>query len=123
MRLQLFNPGEVAARSEEMDFRELGTFDAGMAGVFRTPESGTSPWEMHPDCDELLYVIEGEIDVDVLPPDGGPQSVANLKAGWFLIVPKGCWHRQHILTPSQEFFLTPGKTLHSEQEDPRNNKQ
>ena len=32
--------------------------------------SDLSPWERHPDEDELLYVPEGEVDITVLHPDG-----------------------------------------------------
>lgn len=119
MNFQLFNPGQTAKQSEEMEFRHLASFDEGAAGVFWSEEGGRSPWEMHPDCDELLHVIEGEIEVEILPLDGGEASVAVVKSGWFLVVPRGCWHRQTILARSQEFYLTPGSTIHSRQSDPR----
>ena len=102
-----------------MDFKELCRFDDGAGGVFWCSEGGLSPWEMHPDCDELLHVIEGEIEVEVLPRDGGEAVGAMVSSGCFLVVPRGCWHRQRLLAKSTEFYLTPGRTLHSHAEDPR----
>lgn len=119
MKLQVLNPRKTAMESLEMEFRDLGAFDDGGAGVFWSTEGGPSPWEMHPDCDELLHVIEGEIDIEVLPKEGGSGSIATVPAGCFLIVPRGCWHRQYIRQRSSEFYVTPGKTLHSTSEDPR----
>ena len=119
MKLLVFDPQAIAKESKEMEFRDLGKFDDGGAGVFWSSEGGPSPWEMHPDCDELLHVIDGEIDVEVLPMNGAEASWANVKGGAFLVVPRGCWHRQYIRTKSTEFYLTPGQTLHSQAEDPR----
>lgn len=119
MKLSPFNPSEVASDAAEMEFCDLGNFDNGGAGVFWSEEGGPSPWEMHPDCDELLHAIEGEIEIEVLPLDGGASSVVLLTSGSYLIVPKGCWHRQYIRAKSKEFHLTPGRTLHSNDDDPR----
>ncbi len=118
MKLKVFDPSRVARSAVEMEFVPLCDFDDGGGGVFWSAE-GTSPWEMHPDCDELLHVVEGRIDVEVLPSEGGAAVVASLESGAFLVVPRGCWHRQHLLQKSTEFYLTPGRTLHSQEEDPR----
>jgi mannose-6-phosphate isomerase-like protein (cupin superfamily) len=119
MDLQLFYLAHAADQAAEMEFVELGNFDAGAAGVFWSNDGGPSPWEMHPDCDELLHVIEGEIDIEVLPVKSGNSERVTLMAGGFLIVPRGCWHRQTIRGKSKEFYLTPGQTLHSHADDPR----
>jgi len=119
MVAQLFNPSARADAAAEMEFCELASFDAGGAGVFWSEQGGPSPWEMHPECDELLHVIEGEIAIEVLPTNGGQSEVHNVKTGWFLVVPKGCWHRQTILVRSKELYLTPGPTQHSHADDPR----
>jgi len=119
MKLQVFDPQAISKESKEMEFRDLGKFDDGDAGVFWSSEGGPSPWEMHPDCDELLHVVDGEIDVEVLPSNGAEASWANMQRGSFLVVPRGCWHRQYIRTKSTEFYLTPGQTLHSQAKDPR----
>lgn len=119
MKLLAFDPREIALAAKEMDFKELCEFDEGGGGVFWSSAGGPSPWEMHPDCDELLHVIEGEIEVEVLPPEGGKGVPATIAAGSYLVIPKGCWHRQYLKEKSTEFYLTPGRTLHSQSPDPR----
>ena len=119
MKLQVFDPQETARTADEMDFKELCSFNEGGGGVFWSSSGGPSPWEMHPDCDELLHVSEGEIEVEVLPPEGGEGILATVKEGSYLVVPRGCWHRQYLKETSTEFYLTPGRTLHSQSEDPR----
>lgn len=118
-KLHAFDPSAIANGLREMEFHQLGEFNEGGAGVFWSGAGGTSPWEMHPDCEELLHVIEGGIDVEVLPSDGGAGSVTRLETGSFLIIPRGCWHRQTILQETREFYLTPGQSLHSILDDPR----
>ena len=113
------DPTAVADGLAEMEFRELATFDDGHAGVFWSEVGGPSPWEMHPDCDELLQVLEGEIEVEVLPEDGSASVVTRVAAGSFFVVPRGWWHRQNLLKRTKEFYLTPGRSLHSSKADPR----
>ena len=74
-------------------------------GVATMSENSPHAGEMHPDGDEVLYLISGRVkvvfpdspvdDIDVLPGDG-------------LVVPQGMWHRVDILEPSQIVYLTPG---------------
>ena len=74
-------------------------------GVATMSQNSPHGGEMHPDGDEVLYLISGRLkvvfldstedDVDVLPGDG-------------LVVPKGMWHRVDIIEPSQIVYLTPG---------------
>jgi hypothetical protein len=37
-----------------MKFHEVATFNACHVGVFWLEAGGPSPWEMHPDCNEIL---------------------------------------------------------------------
>lgn len=79
--------------------------DGATFGVATMSENSPHNGEMHPDGDEVLYLVSGKVrvvfvdgdhdDVDVNPGDG-------------LIVPKGTWHRVDILEPSQIVYLTPG---------------
>ena len=62
--------------------------------------------EMHPDGDELLYLVSGRVDV-VLEEDGEERTVS-VKPGQALVVPRGVWHRVLILEPSQLVHVTPG---------------
>lgn len=68
--------------------------------------------EMHPDGDELLYLISGRIEVII--EEGGEQDavgveqVVALAPGDACIVPKGTWHRVEIREPSRLIHITPG---------------
>lgn len=65
-------------------------------------------WEMHPDGDEALTLISGEIDVHLN--DGGAQTVVTLKAGESCVVKKGVWHKQVVKAPGRLLFHTHGNT-------------
>ena len=117
--MRAIDPAAIAGTLAEMEFRELAKFDEGHAGVFWSEGGGPSPWEMHPDCDEMLQILAGEIEVEVLPHDGGPGMMTNVGVGKFIVIPRGHWHRQTMLSRTQEFFLTPGASVHSASDDPR----
>jgi mannose-6-phosphate isomerase-like protein (cupin superfamily) len=117
--LEAHDPIRVADTLAEMEFRQLAAFGDGGMGVFWSEAGGPSPWEMHPDCDELLQVLEGEIEVEVLPAEGGAGVRAHVTAGSLFVVPRGCWHRQWLTARTKELYLTPGRSLHSTGDDPR----
>jgi len=62
--------------------------------------------EMHPDGDELLFLLSGNITV-VLEDEEPPRRVS-LAPGQALIVPRGVWHRVLLAEPSQVLHITPG---------------
>ena len=97
--------------------RPFGELNKCLLGVTRF--SGLTPWEHHPDADELLYVLEGTVDVTLLT-DEGPLSTA-VRAGAVLVVPRGLWHRQHAHHCTTLLFAT-GATNISWAEDPRDAK-
>lgn len=117
--MSAIDPGKVASDLAEMEFKQLASFNDGHAGVFWSEAGGPSPWEMHPKCDEMLQVLEGEIEVEVLPAGGGDGERTRIPAGSFFVVPRGCWHRQNLLARTKEFYLTPGPSEHSTAADPR----
>ena len=119
MKLETYAPGAVADGIGEMEFRKLTDFNTGQVGVFWSEVGGPSPWEIHPDCNEMLQVIEGEIEVEVLPSGGGPAVRARVAQGSFIVIPQGCWHRQTMLARTKELYLTPGRTELSFKGDPR----
>jgi mannose-6-phosphate isomerase-like protein (cupin superfamily) len=83
----------------------LQTTDGVTIGIAAMTQNSPHGGEMHPDGDEVLYLISGRVnvvfedetimDVEMLPGDG-------------LIVPQGVWHRVDILEPSQIMYATPG---------------
>lgn len=62
--------------------------------------------EMHPDGDELLYLVSGQVRVR-LELDQQDRDV-ELTAGRALVVAQGVWHRIFIEEPGQLVHVTPG---------------
>ena len=73
----------------------------GIVHMTRNPPHGG---EMHPDGDELLYVISGRANV-IGDSDPCPLPLA---PGDACIVPKGEWHRVEVLEPTTLLHITPG---------------
>ena len=90
-------------------------FNGGMTWVGRF--EGRSPWERHPEADEFVYTLEGEVVVTVMA-DAGPVEVP-VPAGSTYVVPRGHWHRVEAAAPVLLMGATAGVTEHSEAEDPR----
>ena len=47
--------------------------------------------EMHPDADEILFLISGRVDV-ILEEDGD-ENIIEVAPGQAVVVPRGVWHR------------------------------
>lgn len=62
--------------------------------------------EMHPDGDEVLYLITGH--VDLVLEEGGSERALEIRPGQGVVVPKGVWHRVLLREPSQLLHVTPG---------------
>jgi mannose-6-phosphate isomerase-like protein (cupin superfamily) len=104
-------PAEAAAA-----MRVLAGFDRCIVGTIRF--SGQTPWERHPG-DELLYVVQGAVEVTVMF-DDGPRHTT-LGEGSVFIVPAGRWHRQAPRPVVALMFVTPAEgTEASWSDDPRN---
>jgi mannose-6-phosphate isomerase-like protein (cupin superfamily) len=67
----------------------------------RAPHNG----EMHPDGDEIIYVISGKISVKLEFEDTIVMEV-DTDAG--LVIPKGVWHKIEVIEPASLVILTPG---------------
>ena len=87
--------------------------------IFTAKFSGNSPWERHPNGDEIVQIAEGATILHVMA-DDGPQSFA-LKAGMVAIVPKNTWHRFEAPDGISLMTATPQPTEHLtvDVEDPR----
>ena len=67
----------------------------------------SSEWEMHPEGDELLFLLSGAIEMVLQIRDR--ERVVKLRPGAACIVPRGVWHRANIRRASKGLFITPGK--------------
>lgn len=74
-------------------------------GIASMSENAPHAGEMHPDGDEVLYLISGRANVVLLD---DPQAEVEMRPGDGMIVPKGKWHRVDIVEPCQIVYLTPG---------------
>src|SRR5271154_2222801 len=80
--------------------------------------TGQTPWERHPDGDELLLVLDGELEVTALT-DEGPVK-RKLRAGEAFVCPQGLWHRQNAEKSVSMLYGTPTATSEiSTADDPR----
>jgi len=105
----------TTAEQDAAAFPRLASFNDGAIYVGRF--SGQTPWERHPDADELLYVLEGAVEITLLA-EGGPAQVS-VAAGSVFVVPRGLWHRQ-LARPSVTLLAAvPDNSETSEADDPR----
>lgn len=70
-------------------------------------------WEVHPNGDEIVMLLEGHVDMHLEQPGGieslGVEEVKLTKPGSFVIVPKGTWHTAKVHAPSRMLFITAGE--------------
>src|SRR2546423_10284211 len=93
----------------------LGLYRDGM--LLLAKSAGKSHWETHPE-DELLYVLDGEMTVDILEKDG-PRSFV-VGAGMIAIVPPAAWHRVQSAEGMSVMSATlPGDHIELDVDDPR----
>jgi len=71
-------------------FHSITRFDQCTLGL--TKFTGLTPWERHPGGDELLYAVDGVVELTVLTDDGPVQT--SIGAGSVFVCPRGLWHRQ-----------------------------
>ncbi|MET0902130.1 MAG: cupin domain-containing protein [Acidimicrobiales bacterium] len=67
--------------------------------------------EVHPDGDELLYVVSGRVDVvldDGDQDEVGTETRTEVVAGQAYLVPRGVWHRVDVKEPTHLVHITPG---------------
>lgn len=78
-------------------------FTIGAPAMDREPPHGG---EMHPDGDEVLFLVSGRVTV-VLEDEEPPRRV-ELAPGEAVVVPRGVWHRVLLAEPSRIVHVTPG---------------
>lgn len=90
----------------------------GAEGRLVTVHSFTSDWttwEVHPNGDELVYVISGKLTL-IQDIDGEHRSVV-VAAGDAVIIPPGVWHTAKTSEPTTALFITVGEGTRNEARD------
>lgn len=88
----LHNRGEHTPEADvEAAFDTLGTGDFRDAGVFLGSFDGNAGWERHMKGDELVQVLAGSTEFDIIIDD--VRRTLELSSGMLVVVPQGCWHR------------------------------
>jgi mannose-6-phosphate isomerase-like protein (cupin superfamily) len=105
-------PVAIAHADPELAFHEFVAFNNGHFAVFRASGAGPGPWEMHPDTDELLFALEGEVTIELFDPAGN--ELVPLDAGSLVVVPRSRWHRHVDARSLVELYYTPGTSIGSD---------
>ncbi len=79
--------------------------DGMTVGIITMEHDAPHRGEIHPDGDEILYVVSGSVQVTG---ESEPDTTIELHAGDACVVPRGEWHRVHILEKTQLIHITPG---------------
>ena len=85
----------------------LGLYDSSMLGIGRYVP-GTSPWERHTNGDELLYVTDGHVSVEIIEDDGSSRTF-EICDGQLFVVPTGKWHQLTALDNVNIMFASPSE--------------
>lgn len=93
----------LAERANE----SLGTYDSSVLGIGRYVP-GTSPWEKHTNGDELLFVTDGQVSIEVLEDDGSSKSF-QIGDGQLFVVPSGKWHQLTATDNVNIMFASPSE--------------
>lgn len=63
-------------------------------------------WEMHPEGDEFVYLLSGDVEFVLELPSG--VAASRLSDRGALVVPRGAWHTARVFAPSRMLFVTRG---------------
>ncbi len=67
-----------------------------------------STWEMHPNGDEIVILLSGEVTF-ILQLEDGDKSILLDNAGSYVVVPKNVWHMARTNVNTKMLFITPGE--------------
>ena len=117
----IVNRGPHTTESEVFEaFSSLGQGDFKDANIFFGSFDGCAGWERHPAGDELVQIVAGATEFDIIVDDA--LETHRLSSGSLVIVPKGCWHRFRSKDGVTVMTATPkGEEPHLFVEDPRQN--
>lgn len=97
-------PGGAAFWSLPPD--QMSAFDQGwLVSEFVCAEDWSS-WEMHPQGDEFVYLLSGDVELVLELPTGA--TAVRITGRGAQVVPRGVWHTAKVFAPSRMLFVTRG---------------
>ena len=81
-------------------------------------ESPWSTWEMHPEADEFVYLLSGDVEFVVKAPGQEAVRIRVSEPGCYVMVPRGHWHTAEPREPTSMLFVTAGEGTRNEVEPP-----
>lgn len=106
--LLLGDAGEAEAIPVDADFwtNMDPRLSTGRMVSFVRSEANWPTWERHPEGDEVIHQLEGELLLIVEHPHG-EERIA-LPRGMTAIVPRGLWHTADVIEAGFALYITPG---------------
>lgn len=104
----LLDNGDVSATPVDDQFWTEGVSKlppGRLVSVFESASDWTA-WEMHPEGDEFILVLSGRLILRL--EEAGERWSEDVRAGQFVIVPRGVWHTADAPEPSRSLFVTAG---------------
>ena len=101
--LEITNDWQVSTREKKPGPPER--LDGLTIGYVESDRSAPHGGEVHPNGDEMLLVIPGQLEVAC---DSAPGDPLIVKPGEACIVPKGEWHKVNVVGQSRFIHITPG---------------
>jgi len=68
-------------------------------------------WEMHPQADEFVYLLEGDVTLHLELPEG--LHLQRVTGRGAVLIPKGVWHTAKASTPCRMLHITLGEGTQS----------
>jgi mannose-6-phosphate isomerase-like protein (cupin superfamily) len=81
-------------------------FDAGWLITEFVCEDDWANWEMHPEADEFVYLLSGNVALVLELPTG--TATIRLSDRGAVVVPRGVWHTARVFATSRMLFVTRG---------------
>ncbi|MDJ0788273.1 MAG: cupin domain-containing protein [Myxococcota bacterium] len=108
-RMVLTPEHEAVAKTITPDFFEnLGDFTGHVLLSQFAFDEPWGVWEMHPAGDEIVYLLEGAVELR-LRDAAGERRLELDEPGSYAVVPKGAWHTAFPKRPTSMLFITPGQ--------------
>lgn len=118
-KLTMFRRSPNSTREERKgSVASLAAYRDGL--VLALKAAGKDHWERHLTGDELIYILDGSVTLEMVCDDGPPKSFA-LGAGMIAVIPQGAWHRFLSAKGATQLAVTPfpGETIELDVDDPR----